>query len=103
MRWGLSAKKREDLSYFRGSYSDRPARAAEPGQPADSYLAPAPCRTQGVRGAADTPPATLDSAALTSTGPRLPAPRDYRQKNISTDSKPEWKSLAKEKCCSIVI
>ena len=82
MRWGLSAKKREDLSYFRGSYSDRPARAAEPGQPADSYLAPAPCRTQGVRGAADTPPATLDSAALTSTGPRLPAPRDYRQKTF---------------------
>ena len=56
MRWGLSAKKREDPSYFRGSHSHRPARAAEPGQTADPYPAPAPCRTQGVRGAADTPP-----------------------------------------------
>ena len=52
MRWGLSAKKREDSSYFRGSHSLRPAPAADP------YPAPAPCRTQGVRGAADTPPGT---------------------------------------------
>ena len=79
MRWGLSAKKREDPSYFRGSYSDRPAPAAEPGITADltwhrhhagrrrlggrRIRPPAPpipllsCRMQGVWGAADTPPA----------------------------------------------
>ena len=33
-----------------------PALATEPGLTADPYPAPAPCRTQGVRGAADTPP-----------------------------------------------
>ena len=59
MRWGLSAKKREDPSYFRGSHSHRPAPAAELSQTGNPYLAPAPCRTQGVWGAADTPPASL--------------------------------------------
>ena len=39
-----------------------PALATEPGLTADPYPAPAPCRTQGVRGAADTPPGSLRSA-----------------------------------------
>ena len=34
------------------------------------YTAPAPCRTQGVRGAADTPPASHDHAAPESPRPR---------------------------------
>ena len=39
-----------------------PALATEPGLTADPYPAPAPCRTQGVRRAADTPPGSLRSA-----------------------------------------
>ncbi len=49
-----SGKSRSD---FRGSLSHRPAPDLEPGLTADLNPAPAPCRTQGVRGAADTPPA----------------------------------------------
>ena len=51
-------KSGKSRSYFRGSHSPGPALAAEPGLTADPYPAPAPCRTQGVRGAADTPPGT---------------------------------------------
>ena len=49
-------KSGKSRSYFRGSHSLGPALATEPGLTADPYPAPAPCRTQGVRGAADTPP-----------------------------------------------
>ena len=49
-------KSGKSRSYFRGSHSDRPASGAEPCITARPYPAPAPCRTQGVRGAADTPP-----------------------------------------------
>ena len=49
-------KSGKSRSYFRGSHSDRPAPAAEPGITARPHPAPAPCRTQGGRGAADTPP-----------------------------------------------
>ena len=48
-------KSGKSRSYFRGSHSPGPALAAEPGLTADPYPAPAPCRTQRVRGAADTP------------------------------------------------
>ena len=41
-----------------GSFSPRRPTAAESGSA--PYAAPAPCRTPGVRGAADTPPATHD-------------------------------------------
>ncbi len=51
-------KSGKSRSYFRGSHSLGPALATEPGLTADPYPAPAPCRTQGVRGAADTPPGT---------------------------------------------
>ena len=50
-----SGKSRSD---FRGSHSHRFAPALEPSLTADPNPAPAPCRTQGVRGAADTPPAS---------------------------------------------
>ena len=50
-----SGKSRSD---FRGSLSHRSAPDLEPGLTADLNPAPAPCRTQGVRGAADTPPGT---------------------------------------------
>ena len=55
-------KSGKSRSYFRGSHSLGPALATEPGLTADPYPAPAPCRTQGVRGAADTPPGSLRSA-----------------------------------------
>ena len=45
-------------SCFCGSFSPCRPTAAESGS--DPYAAPAPCRTQGVRGAADTPPAAHD-------------------------------------------
>ena len=51
-------KSGKSRSYFRGSHSLGPALATEPGLTAAPYPAPAPCRTQGVRGAADTPPGT---------------------------------------------
>ena len=43
-----------------GSFSPRRPTAAESGSA--PYAAPAPCRTPGVRGAADTPPAAHDQA-----------------------------------------
>ena len=45
-----------------GSFSSRRPTAAESGSA--PYAAPAPCRTQGVRGAADTPPASHDHATV---------------------------------------
>ncbi|WP_294435318.1 prepilin-type N-terminal cleavage/methylation domain-containing protein [uncultured Victivallis sp.] len=51
-------KSGKSRSHFRGSHTHRPAPAVEPGLTADPHPAPAPCRTQGVRGAADTPPGT---------------------------------------------
>ena len=49
-------KSGKSRSYFRGSHSLGPVLAAESGLTADPSPAPAPCRTQGVRGAADTLP-----------------------------------------------
>ena len=57
-----SGKSRSD---FRGSLSHRSAPDLEPGLTADLNPAPAPCRTQGVRGAADTPPASHRPATTT--------------------------------------
>ena len=51
-------KSGKSRSHFRGSHTHRPTPAVEPGLTADPHPAPAPCRTQGVRGAADTPPGT---------------------------------------------
>ena len=49
-------------SRFCGSFSSRrPTAAVSETAP---YAAPAPCRTQGVRGAADTPPASHDHATV---------------------------------------
>ena len=42
----------------------------------DPYAAPAPCRTQGVRGAADTPPAAHDHATPEKTKDTPPASHD---------------------------
>ena len=50
-------KSGKSRSYFRGSPTHRPGTTARP------YPAPAPCRTQGVRGAADTPPGSHRPAA----------------------------------------
>uniref|UniRef100_UPI0025F2FCDD prepilin-type N-terminal cleavage/methylation domain-containing protein n=1 Tax=uncultured Victivallis sp. TaxID=354118 RepID=UPI0025F2FCDD len=54
-------------SCFCGSFSPHRPTAAE--SDSDPYTAPAPCRTQGVRGAADTPPASLAPATLTRKAP----------------------------------
>ena len=51
-------KSGKSRSYFRGSHSHRFAPALEPSLTASPNPAPAPCRTQGVQGAADTPPAS---------------------------------------------
>ena len=45
-----------------GSFSPCRPTAAE--SDSDPYAAPAPCRTPGVRGAADTPPASHDHATV---------------------------------------
>ncbi len=53
-------------SCFCGSFSPCRPTAAE--SDSDPYTAPAPCRTQGVRGAADTPPASHGHATLKAHG-----------------------------------
>ena len=54
-------------SRFCGSFSPHRPTAAESGSA--PYAAPAPCRTPGVRGAADTPPASHEPATLKVHGP----------------------------------
>ena len=56
-------KSGKSRSYFRGSHSLESASVAGAGLTADPYPAPAPCRTQGVRGAADTPPGAHPAAS----------------------------------------
>ena len=58
--WVFPQKSGKSRSRFCGSFSPCRPTAAE--SDSDPYAAPAPCRTQGVRGAADTPPATHDPA-----------------------------------------
>ena len=72
-------KSGKSRSYFRGSHSHRFAPALEPSLTASPNPAPAPCRTQGVRGAADTPPASHRPApalepSLTASPNPAPAP-----------------------------
>ncbi|WP_294481194.1 DUF1559 domain-containing protein [uncultured Victivallis sp.] len=55
-------KSGKSRSRFCGSFSPRRPTAAE--SDSDPYAAPAPCRTPGVRGAADTPPAAHGQATL---------------------------------------
>ena len=52
----------QSLRSASGSFPSRRSTAAESGTA--PYAAPAPCRTPGVRGAADTPPATHDHATV---------------------------------------
>ncbi|WP_294477423.1 type II secretion system protein [uncultured Victivallis sp.] len=56
--WVFPQKSGKSRSRFCGSFSPCRPTAAE--SDSDPYAAPAPCRTQGVRGAADTPPAAHD-------------------------------------------
>ena len=56
--WVFPQKSGKSRSRFCGSFSPHRPTAAE--SDSDPYTAPAPCRTPGVRGAADTPPATHD-------------------------------------------
>ena len=58
--WVFPQKSGKSRSRFCGSFSPHRPTAAE--SDSDPYAAPAPCRTQGVRGAADTPPASHDPA-----------------------------------------
>ena len=57
----------QSLRSASGSFSSCRPTAAESGS--DPYAAPAPCRTQGVRGAADTPPASHCHATVTRKAP----------------------------------
>ena len=68
---GEVEQKREEIfpqksgkmaSRFCGSFPSCRPTAAE--SDSDPFAAPAPCRTQGVRGAADTPPASHDHATV---------------------------------------
>ncbi len=61
-----SIAARQSLRPASGSFSPCRPTAAESGS--DPYAAPAPCRTQGVRGAADTPPAAHDPATVKAHG-----------------------------------
>ncbi len=80
---GEVEQKREEIfpqksgkiaSCFCGSFSPCRPTAAE--SDSDPYAAPAPCRTPGVRGAADTPPASHDQATLPDEAPcRTPGVR----------------------------
>ena len=54
----LITAAQQSLRSASGSFSPHRPTAAE--SDSDPYTAPAPCRTPGVRGAADTPPATHD-------------------------------------------
>ena len=56
--WVFPQKSGKSRSRFCGSFSSCRPTAAESGSA--PYAAPAPCRTQGVRGAAETPPASHD-------------------------------------------
>ena len=56
--WVFPQKSGKSRSRFCGSLSPCRPTAAE--SDSDPYAAPAPCRTPGVRGAADTPPAAHD-------------------------------------------
>ena len=60
--WVFPQKSGKSRSRFCGSFSLRRPTAAE--SDSDPYAAPAPCRTPGVRGAAETPPAAHDSATF---------------------------------------
>ncbi|WP_294502918.1 prepilin-type N-terminal cleavage/methylation domain-containing protein [uncultured Victivallis sp.] len=65
--WVFPQKSGKSRSRFCGSYFQcRPTAAKSGSAP---YAAPAPCRTQGVRGAADTPPASHDHATLPNEAP----------------------------------
>ena len=65
--WVFPQKSGKSRSRFCGSFPSRRPTAAESGTV--PYPAPAPCRTQGVRGAAETPPATHDPATLPREAP----------------------------------
>ena len=60
--WVFPQKSGKSRSRFCGSFPSRRPTAAE--SVTAPYAAPAPCRTQGVRGAADTPPATHGHATV---------------------------------------
>ena len=73
--WVFPQKSGKSRSRFCGSFSPHRPTAAESGS--DPYAAPAPCRTQGVRGAADTPPASHDHATPEKTKDTPPASHDH--------------------------
>ncbi len=60
--WVFPQKSGKSCSRFCGSFPSRRPTAATSGSA--PYAAPAPCRTQGVRGAADTPPASHSHATV---------------------------------------
>ena len=71
----------QSLRSASGSFSPHRPTAAESGS--DPYAAPAPCRTPGGRGAADTPPASHDHATPEKTKDTPPASHDLVTKKAA--------------------
>ena len=71
----------QSLRSASGSFSSCRPTAAESGF--DPYAAPAPCRTPGVRGAADTPPTSHDHATPEKTKDTPPASHDLVTKKAA--------------------
>ena len=79
--WVFPQKSGKSRSRFCGSFSPHRPTAAE--SDSDPYAAPAPCRTQGVRGAADTPPASHGHATPEKTKDTPPASHDLVTKKTA--------------------
>ncbi|WP_367274658.1 prepilin-type N-terminal cleavage/methylation domain-containing protein [uncultured Victivallis sp.] len=88
-------------SCFCGSFSPHRPTAAE--SDSDPYAAPAPCRTQGVRGAADTPPASHDHATPEKTKDTPPASHDHATPEKTKDTPPASHELVTKKAAFTLI
>ena len=98
--WVFPQKSGKSRSRFCGSFSPhRPIAAESDSAP---YAAPAPCRTPGVRGAADTPPASHDlvtrKAAFTLRSARLCCNCDHCDSRISAVAGAEPGAGQGERC-----
>ena len=102
----------QSLRSASGSFSPHRPTAAESGS--DPYAAPAPCRTPGVRGAADTPPASHDHVMLPTEAPcrtpgvrgaadTPPASHDHATPEKTKDTPPASHDLVTKKAAFTLI
>ena len=99
--WVFPQKSGKSRSRFCGSFSPHRPTAAE--SDSDPYAAPAPCRTQGVRGAADTPPASHDHATPEKTKDTPPASHDHATPEKTKDTPPASHELVTKKAAFTLI